>query len=635
MPSGPALVFERIGPRGMPLLRLWLALGRPVYALSAADALKDDPALEGLRRDGRLRGLALERRGHYLYEGHALALANVDKLYAASWAGHPLIERLCGLYGSREIERSFKKELNAKLSDFYSAHWTIKEVASLLEGRPFVYVPSSTDGVHFLSGAAGYGAMHRRLRAADCALLEAPGNLLPAWLALWDALLAFRERADAAARGFAASLWLALRSLGKSPSGPPAEARVGINVVAPQRQFANEIQDVGFLIDDAALKAEDALIISGLELSEPRRRALDRKGLRWIDDLKRRLSPAAAATALPAALRGSLEALTGDPLLGRTAALLAYQYAKWFGVLEATRLRHFVSYCDMMDLQTIPRNILMRRAGVQTWFYLDSSHVMCYFAGPSRPLDQMVHKAFSFMLYDHFVSWSKELTDFYVRHRGSFGTVHEVGCLWSEHLAAAAGTAGGALRATLDAKRAGRKLIAVFDSTYNDESMTTYSDGASFAAGILKLAGASPNAYIVVKEKTAHARFPDARTRAAYDELARHERVLLLDPKESPSELMAMADVIVSFPFTSTTFEALAAGRKALWFDATDKFRGTFFAAVPGLVCHDAGSLERRVAELLTCADDDWKAFIRDRVRGTVEPHCDGRALTRWRGLLK
>lgn len=634
MPSGPALVFERIAPRGMPLLRLWLALGRPVYALSTADALKDDDALEGLRRGGRLRGLALERRGHYLYEGHALAFANVDKVYAASWAGHPLVERLCGLYESREIERSFKKELNAKLSDFYSVHWTIKQVSGLLGGEPFVYVPSSSDGVHFLSGAAGYGALLRRLRAAGCALLETPGSLTPPWLALWDALLALRERADAAVRGIGASLWLALRSLGAVRSGPPAEARVGINVVAPQRQFANAVQDVGFLVDGASLKAEDTLVVSGLALSEPRRQALDRKGLRWIDDLKRRLSPSASAAALPAALSGAVETLAGDPLLGRTAALLAYQYAKWSGVLEAAKMRHFVSYCDMMDLQTIPRNVLMRRAGVQTWFYLDSSHVMCYYGGPSRPLDQMVHKAFSFMLYDHFVSWSKELTDFYRRHRGDFAAVHEVGCLWSEHLAAAARGDGGALRGTLDGKRAGRKLIAVFDSTYNDESMTTYADGAAFAAGIARLADASPGAFIVVKEKTAHARFPDAKTRAAYDELARHERVLLLDPKESPSELMALADAIVSFPFTSTTFEALAAGRRALWFDATDKFRGTFFDAVPGLVCHDDAALERRVAELLALPDESWKTFIDERVRGAIEPYCDGRALTRWRELL-
>lgn len=633
MATGAALVFERISPSGMPLLRLWLALGRPVYALSASDALKADPALEALRREGLVRELKLERRGHYLYEGHALALENVDKLYAAAWAGHPLVERLCALYGSREIERSFKKELNAKLSDYYSVRWTIKTAAALLGGEPFVYVPSSTDGVHFLSGAAGHGAMARRLRAAGCDPLDVPASLSPAWLRLWDRLLALRERADAAARGFGALAWLALRSLGGRRAQAPAEARIGINVVAPRRQFANAVQDVGFLVDGDAIEAADALVVSGLPLPEPHRLALDRKGLRWIDDLKRRLSPAAAAAALPAALRGALAALAGDPLLGRTAALLAYQHAKWSGVLEKTKLRHFISYCDMMDLQTIPRNILMRRAGVQTWFYLDSSHVMCYYASAERPLGMMVHKAFSYMLYDHFVSWSKELTDFYVRHRGSFGAVHEVGCLWAEHLAAAA-SGGGALRGRLDAVRAGRKVVAVFDSTYNDESMTTYVDGAAFAAGILELAASSPDVLVVLKEKTAHARFPDARARAAYERLARHERVLILAPEESPSELMAAADAVVSFPFTSTTFEALAAGRKALWFDATDKFRGTFFDAVPGLVCHDTESLKRRCAELLACGGDAWKAFIDERVRGTVEPYCDGRALTRWRELL-
>lgn len=628
MPGGPALVFERISPRGMPLLRLWRALGRPVYALSTADALKDDPALEGLRR------LTLERRGHYLYEGHASALAAVEELYAASWKDNPLIERLSALYGSSDIERSFKKELNAKLSDYYSIRWTIKNAARLLGGERFVYIPSSTDGVHFLSGAAGHAALARRLRAAGCDPLDEPACLVPAWLGLWDRLLALRERADAAARGLGAFGWLALNSLVGESAEPPVEARIGVNIVAPQRQFANEVQNAGFLVDGSAIKAEDALIVSGLALSDPHRLALDRKGLRWIDDLKRWLSPSASSAALPAAIHGAAEALLGDALLGRTAAMLAYQYAKWSGVLERTKLRHFVSYCDMMDLQTIPRNILMRRAGVQTWFYLDSSHVMCYYASVERPLGLMVHKAFTYMLYDHFVSWSKELTDFYARHRGSFGVVHEVGCLWAEHLTAAAAKGGGALSETLKSKSGGRRIVAVFDSTYNDESMTTYADGAAFAAGIRELADASPDAFVVVKEKTAHARFPDAKTRAAYDELARHERVLILPPQESPSELMALSDLVVSFPFTSTSFEALAAGRKALWFDATNKFRGTFFDAVPGLVCHDAPALKARCAELLACGDASWKAFIAERVRGTIEPYCDGRALTRWRELL-
>jgi len=628
MAGGPALVFERISPGGMPLLRLWRALGRPVYALSTADSLKGDPAIEGLRR------LTLERRGHYLYEGHASALAAVEVLYASTWKGHPLIERLAALYGSSEVERSFKKEMNAKLSDFYSVRWTIKNAARLLAGERFVYVPSSTDGVHFLSGAAGHAVLARRLRAAGCDPLDEPACLVPAWLGLWDLLLALRERADAAARGLGASGWLALNALGAESTEAPIEARVGVNVVAPQRQFANEVQNAGFLVDGASLKAEDTLIVSGLALAEPHRKALDLKGLRWIDDLKRRLSPSAASAALPAAINGAAEALFGDAILGRTAALLAYQYAKWSGVLERTRLRHFVSYCDMMDLQTIPRNILMRRVGVQTWFYLDSSHVMCYYASAERPLSMMVHKAFSYMLYDHFVSWSKELTDFYVRHRGAFSAVHEVGCLWAEHLTAAAAKGGGALAETVKAKSGGRRIVAVFDSTYNDESMTTYADGAAFAAGVLTLAAASPDAFVVVKEKTAHARFPDARTRAAYEELARHERVLILAPRESPSELMALSDLVVSFPFTSTSFEALAAGRKALWFDATDKFRGTFFDAVPGLVCHDAAALKARCAELLAGRDADWKKFVAERVRGTIEPYCDGRALTRWRELL-
>lgn len=637
MTDGPALVFERLSSAGLPLVHLWLALGRPAYCLSIADGLRDRPSTKSLLVSGQIGTLVVEQRGHYLYDAHALSLENIDRFYSAEWDSHKLINALKVLYGTDEIARAFKKELNAKLSDFYSVHWTIHSVSRILDGRPFIYIPSRTDGVHILTGANGYETYLHRLIKAGCAVLEAPGRLVPWWLRIADAALGIAERLSAVLETAGASAWLTASCVGK-PGTKVSSAKIAVNVVAPQRQFANETQWVGFLVEGKTIRSEDVLVVSGLPLKPTQKEILRHGGLHWLDDLKNRLSTRTSRRALPHALRALPHAIFGNHLLARTAARLAYQNAKWSGVLERASFKHFISYCDMMDPQTIPRNLLMRAAGVQTWFYLDSANVMCYYASEKSPAERMVHKAFAFMLYDHLISWSAELTRFYRDfHKGDFRHVHEIGCLWSEHLVdAARGSSEGALRKRLSSRAApGAKIIAVFDSTYNDEALLGYADGTAFIEGIRRLADALPDAHIVLKEKKSHSTFPDPATREAYETLSRHPRVLLVEPRESPSELMALSDLVVSFPFTSTTFEALAAGRKALWFDPTAKLRATFFDKISGLVCHDEQALERRCRELLYETDDAaWSRFIAERVRGVIEPYCDGRALTRWRELL-
>jgi hypothetical protein len=120
------------------------------------------------------------------------------------------------------------------------------------------------------------------------------------------------------------------------------------------------------------------------------------------------------------------------------------------------------------------------------------------------------------------------------------------------------------------------------------------------------------------------------------EELKNHPRSLAVSTDIAPSEIIALSDLTISFPFTSTTFEALSAARKALYFDAADKFRGALFDRIPGLVCHNYEELKSRAAELLFAADNGrFSAYLDNYVRGKLEGYLDGRALDRFRELLK
>ncbi len=103
----------------------------------------------------------------------------------------------------------------------------------------------------------------------------------------------------------------------------------------------------------------------------------------------------------------------------------------------------------------------------------------------------------------------------------------------------------------------------------------------------------------------------------------------------SPSEPIAASDLVISFPFTSASVEALGARKKAVYYDAPDKFRGSFYDRIPGLVCHSYKELFNRVDELLFKVDkEEYDAYLDETVKGKIGPYLDGKALTRFRELL-
>ena len=122
---------------------------------------------------------------------------------------------------------------------------------------------------------------------------------------------------------------------------------------------------------------------------------------------------------------------------------------------------------------------------------------------------------------------------------------------------------------------------------------------------------------------------------AVYRRLDDHPRAFCVANTFSASEMTAMSDLVLSFPFTSTSLEAIAARKKAVWYDACDKYRGSYFDKVPGLVCHNYDELSSRVNWLL-CAtsSEEYDRYLDAEVKGKVESYLDGKAITRFRRYL-
>ena len=187
------------------------------------------------------------------------------------------------------------------------------------------------------------------------------------------------------------------------------------------------------------------------------------------------------------------------------------------------------------------------------------------------------------------------------------------------------------------------KIIGAFDSTYHDETITTYRDGIEFLKGIGQVLDDFHDIFLVLKEKKPRAILglycydprELAEMKEILDHLEAHPRCYVAGHSCSASELIAVSDLVLCFPFTSTGMEAMASWVMALYYDATAKFKETDYARISGLVAHGYQSLKHRVDEILYRMDaEDRKKFIEESVRGDFETFLDGMAISRFRKLL-
>ncbi|MFQ5647372.1 MAG: hypothetical protein ACE5GM_10610, partial [bacterium] len=89
----------------------------------------------------------------------------------------------------------------------------------------------------------------------------------------------------------------------------------------------------------------------------------------------------------------------------------------------------------------------------------------------------------------------------------------------------------------------------------------------------------------------------------------------------------------VSFPLTSTTFEALSVNKPAVWHDPSGLYRDTPYGKVAGVTTHTYDELKTRVVEIKEMKPGTYKnPFPQDSP--LMDPFRDGKAIDRFRDLL-
>ena len=120
---------------------------------------------------------------------------------------------------------------------------------------------------------------------------------------------------------------------------------------------------------------------------------------------------------------------------------------------------------------------------------------------------------------------------------------------------------------------------------------------------------------------------------ALHAEVAARPNMDMAAQDSDSSKLMSGADLTVSFPFTSTTFEALTADRPAVWHDPLGYYRDSPYRRAAGALTHGYDELRELVERLRTEAPGRVRSSLPSN-SPLFDPFRDGKAIDRFRQLL-
>ena len=319
-----------------------------------------------------------------------------------------------------------------------------------------------------------------------------------------------------------------------------------------------------------------------------------------------------------------------------STAISYFKYFSWKDILRKISLKHFITHCDF-GITHISRNIALKQAGVKTWYYTDSMNFGSVFENPIIG-QKVLHPFLVYLHYDHFVTWDYFILEYFERHPGRLAHKHVVGCLWSSH--SRRYTPSPFMeKISLKMKEAKSSfLISVFDSSFTKNSFTPYQEGVLFAKHILSIAEENLDVFILFKEKnerSCHKTYDvefGHQLIELYNVMAKHPRIIFLASEYDSSEAIANSWLVISFPFTSTTYEALSINKLSIWHDAMGYYRQTYYGQIKDVVTHGYQELRDLIVKL----KNQNGVFKNPVPEGSkyLDPYRDGQALDRFRELL-
>jgi len=591
------------------------------------------PYADHFIRSGRIRLLSSDQlNGKTIYrEAADRAVECVESVYAVFRKDYAkLVDYVSQVLRSAEAEYVFKIHLCEKLAEYYSVNLLFHRIEEALPFDTIEIYPNTN-----IQSYWHIQAMLRRcsLQGYDHRRIHAPDTVIRA------------DRREIKCRQILTLIRLAAQTLAsgiaelhpRKQAQNPKEYKYGVSIVSPDRQSRGNQRGPSFIVDGKKIAASEVTYIATVGLNRAQQAKL-RSLLGRVHSppqIGRFFSNFTDWKGLLRLAVGQYLSLDSLSLFDVTCAAL-FRYFSWMQLLNDVRIKHFITHSDF-GIHHVGRNIALAQNGAHTWYYTDSMNLGVNMQENAVGC-RMRHPYWCFLRYDHFVTWNQFIADYYKAHPGTFHKTHVVGCLWGSHVYSSK-NATAVLDPPMTDVIGAPYLLAVFDTTYSRNGVCSYQEGIAFAEQVLRLVDEIPDLCVLFKEKKArdiHGTFDPERgplLASLYERMSRHPRIRFFSREHDSSELIAVSAATVSFPFTSTTFEAHSANKPAVWHDPMGYYDKTPYAQLSGLMTHGYETLKARVLALKSGLPGTFASAEPGNLR-LLDPYRDGLAIDRFRDLL-
>lgn len=399
------------------------------------------------------------------------------------------------------------------------------------------------------------------------------------------------------------------------------------------------MQNVDFMIDCKEIKNEDVAVWVEQGVSADRQQALRRRGYRLVraEDVTFGIV-FFAKQALPLLLSYSrlLPSLSAEGWWKLHLTVLTYYYLLWEEACRRIKPAVFLSYNDI-SARSVARNLVLHRSRCLTVCYQFSCNQAIGEDG-SYALNQV----YPYQVVGAFATWAPVYTKQFQSHPGAIHAFGEVGCIFSELVRLV--TEDPVLvryytnQLNTDLARPVdhyKRRVAVFDTSIS--TMLSAHDLMSFYGGIVRVAQRMPEALFLCKPKNAIEGLFDAAGedgKSIQSLIAKTPNVVFVPLYFDEAALVSLTDLTIAACFTSLAVQTLGAGKRAVFFDPTNRLPHAFWRRIPGLVCvTDEEFYERLYYLLYDCDDATYLTYLR-RYCMHIEGHFDGRGIARLRQRL-
>lgn len=549
-------------------------------------------------------------------------IENVYPVFAKSC----FVEKLLVQFNTA-AELTIKKELNSYLSRFFYLNELFAYLSRNFNAQ-IAFVPSNKIGYDsYLTGAQEaqqYNFFKKLIRSSGVVIKEHENVTFFLLVRMLGVVRVFREILLRHGYMMALIIKTSFHALVNLAYQPKKQSwKYGVMIIATDRQFQNDIEGLDFIVDSRQIKKEEVLFIPHIFVRLGKREIdiMKKKKLNYIRSLYAYYSFGPWAKMVKNCV---LVFFMNNPFFLKVAYALCSEFALWESFSKRVHLDNVIGNHDV-SISALCRNIILEKEQcTRSWLYQDSYLFSNYFAIEQNKIKYNFN-FYNFMKFNYIVCWNKKMEQIFSLMHNNVKEYYQAGCLWSTFIKR---------RVLLDnrIKNSSVRTIAVFDSSYHDYSILNSRCAYFFYKGILRLLDQNQDLRIIMKPKKNkfyyQKRFEDKPMFKLINLLEGHSRCEVVDYSTPRCDVIVQSDLVVAFPFTSPSFEAICAGVPAFYFDPTNVFPDSVYHRC-GMIASGYHDLTEKVKYFLAMPQVDFFQW-RLKHQSFFDGFLDGRGLDRF-----